>query len=684
MLDFSKKIYNSDKFRPAAIQFQSSGFYCSYPLGSAEYIEYWDEETRRCLEGYEAEDGDWISGYGYFYLNYCPISRIVTKESKDRSGNVVQKRIKTTEFPDFYDYDYFFFMAVQDAEDAGKHLAVLKSRRKGYSFKLGSMMCRNYYHIPGSKSFAFAAENEFLVKDGIITKSWEYMDFIDEHTAWAKRRQKVDTKMHRRASIVVKDEATGTQTEAGFKSEIIGVTTKNDVNKVRGKSGRLIVIEEGGKFPNLLELWQIARPSVEQDGIAHGLMIVFGTGGSDSDDFSGLKELFYNPEGNNCLPIENIWDEGGTGTTSGFFIPQYANLDVRGEDGTRLYMDESGNTYTEKAKEYVLSLREVVIRNANDAQAVDRYIAEQPITPSEACLELTGNIFPKKELSNQLAAIRMNKKLQSHKQVGDLIWVNGELSWVQKKFGDIVKFPLNKDDTKDGSIVIWEHPPKDPPIGMFIGGNDPYDFDKAETSTSLGSTFIYKRYVGFEGYYDVLVAEYTGRPSSANEYYENVMKLLIYYNARLLYENEKKGLFTYFANKHRDYLLADQPDIISDIIGRSTVQRRKGIHMTKEIIKYSEILIKDWLNEEYAPGHKNLERILSEPLLEELIRYNDKGNFDRVRALQCLMIYREQLYNQIVKQTTEETKKELFKLDLFRNKDEYRSTPIGVNSIIKI
>ena len=79
--------------------------------------------------------------------------------------------------------------------------------------------------------------------------------------------------------------------------------------------------------------------------------------------------------------------------------------------------------------------------------------------------------------------------------------------------------------------------------------------------------------------------------------------------------------------------------------------------MTKEIIKFSEILIKDWLNQEYAPGHKNITRILSEPLLEELIRYNDKGNFDRVRALQCLMIYREQLYNTMVKYKEKEERK---------------------------
>lgn len=134
----------------------------------------------------------------------------------------------------------------------------------------------------------------------------------------------------------------------------------------------------------------------------------------------------------------------------------------------------------------------------------------------------------------------------------------------------------------------------------------------------------------------------------------------------MLYENERKGIFPHFTHKHSDYLLVDQPDIINDIINKSTVQRKKGIHMTTEIIDYSEGLVKEWLNAEYAPGRKNLTRILSEPLLEELIRYNDKGNFDRVRALQCLMLYKLQLHNTHVKEKkTEEKRNILFEVPIF-------------------
>lgn len=655
MVDFQKKIKNSNKFRPAALAFIKTGQYTPYPKGTAEYYTFWDEEKRRCLDGYTADDGDWISGYNYFYLNYCPITRIVYNKVIDRkTQQEVFKPISEHTFPDFYDYDYFYFQAVDEAEETGKHICLLKSRRKGFSFKGGAMACRNYYLIPNSKSYIYASNKQYLTDDGILTKAWDFMDFIDEYTAWGKKRS-VNTAMRKRAGMYVKDEY-GNEIEVGYKSEIIGVTLKDNPDVVRGKRGKLILFEEAGSFSELGAAWQIARPSVEQDGITFGTMIAWGTGGDEGSAFETLKDMFYNPKGYNCLGFENIWDEIPTSEKCGFFCPQYTNLDDRDENGKRIYMDEDGNTLTKKALDKILADRKIVIENATSTVAIDRYVAERPVTPAEAMLEFNGNIFPKKELQEQLALIRTNRNLQNHKQVGDLIWEHdGSLKWIPKKTGDITKYPLGKDDDPTGSIVIWEHPVKDAPVGLYIGGCDPYDHDQAGTN-SLGSTFIYKRFQNFEEYYDIIVAEYTGRPSTAEEYYENVRKLLLYYNARLMYENERKGIFPYFTAKHCDYLLADQPDIISDIVGNSKVQRRKGCHINKSIKDWGEGMIKDWLNEEYAPGKKNLTKILSEPLLEELISYNDKGNFDRVCALIQLMIYKEQLHNVIVKEKQKENK----------------------------
>jgi hypothetical protein len=119
------------------------------------------------------------------------------------------------------------------------------------------------------------------------------------------------------------------------------------------------------------------------------------------------------------------------------------------------------------------------------------------------------------------------------------------MKWVIKKHGDIVKYPLDKDDDPTGSIVIWEHPNKEASPGLYIAGIDSYDYDQSGTN-SLGSCFIYKRIQNLEEYSNIIVAEYTGRPATAEMFYENVRKLLLYYNARAMYENQNKGIFVYF------------------------------------------------------------------------------------------------------------------------------------------
>ena len=74
MVDFNKQIKNSNKFREACLRYQKTGSYCMYPSGTTEFYAFWDEEKRRCIEGYTAQDSEWISGYNYFYLNYHQIA----------------------------------------------------------------------------------------------------------------------------------------------------------------------------------------------------------------------------------------------------------------------------------------------------------------------------------------------------------------------------------------------------------------------------------------------------------------------------------------------------------------------------------------------------------------------------------------------------------------------------------
>ena len=666
MIDFNERYKDTDKFRQPAIYFEQHGYYTPAPPNTTDYNTYWEQEAQRCLNGYTAPDGQWITGYDYFYLNYSPIMKLIETQYTDRNGNKRTRRERLFKFPDFWDYDTHYFKAIEEAEAKGRHMVVLKARARGYSFKGASMLCRNYFLIKKSKSFAVASEQKYLTGDGLLTKAWQIMDFLDKNTGWAKRRLK-STSLERTSGFKIKDEITGKEVEDGYQSSIMGITLKNDPERIRGTRGKLVLWEEAGKFPDIKQAWQIERPALEDDaGNAFGLMIAFGTGGEEGADFEGLQDIFYHPDGFNCLEFPNIWDTGMNDQKCGFFVPAWSNLYSTDHPEC---MDEDGNTNRSPAIKVLMEQRERVRQGQPDETVTDRYIAEHPITPQEAILEVGKNIFPKKQLQMQLSHIRTNTKLQNMKHIVDLTWGgDGQVIATEKKSGDITNYPLKNGQKPEGSVVIWEYPIKDPPFGLYIAGCDPYDHDGSLTN-SLGSTFIYKRFQPGEAWTDCIVAEYSGRPATAEEYYENVRKLLTLYNAKLLFENERKGIYPYFTNKHCDYLLADQPDkVIGEIFHDSKVQRRKGCHMSKQIRQYAEGLIKEWLLEEFSPGHPNLERIYSEPLIEELLLDDGERNVDRVIALCMVMIYREELYQVKVAAAKEQNKQvDFFEAPLFSN-----------------
>lgn len=44
MIDFTKRIKNSDKFRRSALAYIESGSYCNYPKGTSECFNFWETE----------------------------------------------------------------------------------------------------------------------------------------------------------------------------------------------------------------------------------------------------------------------------------------------------------------------------------------------------------------------------------------------------------------------------------------------------------------------------------------------------------------------------------------------------------------------------------------------------------------------------------------------------------------
>ena len=639
---------DTDRLRPSAISFLTNGYFTDALPGTKEYYEFWDEEKKRCLYGYNVDELH-VTGFHYFYLNYCPIDRAVDEELPD--GTIQARRERT--FPRFYDGDWEYFQEIDKARADNKHMIVLKARRKGYSYKAGSMLARNYFFVKNSKNFVFAAQKEYLIGDGLLSKAWEFLSFIDDHTAWSQPRLR-DREMHKMSGY--KKKVNGLEIEMGMKSQIMGVSLKDNPDKVRGKAGELVFFEEAGSFPGLLKAWEVTMPTMRQGSKTLGMMVAFGTGGTEGSDFAAMEEIFYNPAAYDCMEYENIWDEGAMGTKSGYFIPIQKNLDG--------FIDEYGNSQEQNAIEYEGGMREKK-KGAADAKSLDQYIAEHPFSPQDATLQVTSNLFDVASLQEQYNNVKA-RNLQSIGTVGRFYYDGkGEIKFTPD--GDlrqIIKYPHRKDDDITGGIIIYESPYKNEkqqvPTNLYVICHDPYGQNQSADSSSLGAAYVLKRANNLSQPDDIIVASYVGRPKTQDDYNRNLFMLADYYGCKIGFENDRGEVIAY-AKRHRklhrlqeEFKMLDKKDLRS-----KTVKRQYGMHMTEARKRQGEIYIRDWLNttrntDENGKQTLNLHKIYDPALLLELIKFNHKGNFDRVMAFMIGMYHTRELYNTEVKEILED------------------------------
>jgi hypothetical protein len=190
---------------------------------------------------------------------------------------------------------------------------------------------------------------------------------------------------------------------------------------------------------------------------------------------------------------------------------------------------------------------------------------------------------------------------------------------------------------------------------------DPYKQSQAHYSTSLGSTYIYKRVHGLsgEGWQNIVVASYTGRPKKIETWYENTKLLLKYYNSKALVENMDYGFIQHCIDKNEaPKLLERTPTFLNDIHPNSTVNRDYGIHMTKDIKNYLLSLIIEYITEvieierddqgNIVKERLGVSRILDPLLLKELIKFTPKLNVDRVVSFGLTLAMAKSLNNQVM------------------------------------
>ena len=582
---------------------KASGRYCSYPKGSKAYADFWNEEYRRCRDGFFF-NGYTLSGHNYFFLNYYKLPNL-TKRKALGDG-------RPEDYPEFFVAQYEYFHYIELCRVLGYNAVGLKGRGLGFS-EIGASLSANTYTCRKNSRVVIAAQQEAYVSS-TIEKCWLQLNNLNQHTegGFKKLRQKHNSEFFKRASNLTKE-----GNETGWMSEIEGITADKP-NKIRGDRTDILLYEESGSWPNWMKAFIQGDALVFIQGIRFGMKLGWGTGGDSGPALAGLSKAYYDPSSYDILKFRHCYTENGENVETAYFIPAYSLVNKEG------YIDHRGYTSHKLGKEYYNEQR---IKKMNDPKALLLYSAEYCFTAEEA-LALEGeNDFNTVLLAEQLAAIKLHK-IGPKIEIGNLEYkFNGEHT-EENKAG------FRWTENVNGKIHILEHPIKNEAgnfyKNLYVAGIDSIDLGEEDTSNSTKNPsefciVIKKRALGLSE--PKYVAYYKDRPTDIREAYRIALKMLEYYNAMAVLEATKISLLTFFREhkKENKFLMRRPRATLSDTVNGNS--KAFGSPATETIIKHQLGLIGGFI-EDYC------HTMWFEEWIEEAIKYSysNKRKFDMIAA----------------------------------------------------
>ena len=596
---------------------------------SAEYDAFYAFHEELCKNGCMMGD-TYINPFLYWHLNAWHTEIDVI----DDYGRIAQKYAN----PSLRDNEWIVSSEIDRAQKEKKGLVILGIRRFAKSVLEASYVSHGATFDENSQNI-IAGLNAADIK--LITdKIDKGLNYLPEAWKW----QRVEDNWKNQVTL-------GIKTRGGERipfSQILirNLDEGNNEEAIAGTKPRRLIIDEIGKG-NFLRGFQAAVPGFTTPFGWGCSPILTGTGG-DMKKFMDAKSLMFDVGNYNFLEYNNAKDEK---RIHGLFISHKFRMEAKYESSLGSYLELPKKSDLHNVK-MMVSDEELATKITNDnlerlKKAGDRlaYLKEKMYYPQEVddiFLNEDSNIFDIE------GAKRQKARLLANERTGTPVVLYDDGDGIKHEFTDkmpITNFPLKNTDHKDAPIVIYEFPVENPPYGLYVAGVDPYRQGKAAYSTSLGAVYIYKRMHAITGekYQDMFVASYCARPDKKETWEEQARLLIKYYNARALCENDELSFIDYMISKNDAHYLEKQPEWLKEVVPNTTVRRDYGIHRSAEKIrdflhgclkKYTEQTLLVEKNEagDIISEKKGMVKIFDPVLLEEMIQYNEDGNFDRIIA----------------------------------------------------
>ena len=634
-----KYAFNEDSFifNEEARKFEKDSVYCTAPFKSKDFIEYWNDQKRKCQNGIlvHSDNVSWyITRDYYMWLNFLPI---------------FNKEIQKFGFAKIRDAQYHMAMYEILAELYYKHAAILKKRQIASSYFHIAKLLNQLWFEPGVTLKIGASLKDYINDKG----SWKFLDeyaaFLNEHTAWYRPmnpskvllwQQKIEV---RRAGRV---------NEVGLKGTIQGMSFEKSATSGVGGPTKYFFYEEAGIAPKLDQTYEYMRPALQSGMITTGMFIAAGSVG-DLDQCEPLKNLILNPEPNDIYYVEtDLLDADGTIGNAGLFIPEQWSMPP--------FIDNYGNSLVSEALEAIKHER-IKMKKELPPEQYQLRISQKPTNIKEAFAYRKESVFPVHLVTAQL------KRCEDKEYPYELLELfrkdDGGLGIKNSNKQPIKDFPISKTaEDKEGCLIVWERPKSNPSFGMYYASIDPVGEGKTSTSDSLCAIYVYKspiettiddgQEIKVEIEQDGIVAAWCGRFDDIKKTHERLELIIEWYNAWTIVENNVSLFIQYMMSvkKQRHLVTKDQMLFLKDLNSNRSVHQEYGWRNTgtlfkNHLISYAIEYLREELDKVTNDEGKvfkttyGVTRIPDPMLLKEMLAYHPGLNVDRLVAFCALIAF---------------------------------------------
>ena len=654
--DFDEK---SKMFNEEGRKFQKQGYYCNAPLKTKDFITYWDDQKNKCRNGIIVISGDnkwYITRDYYMWLNFLPI---------------YDKEEKRFDFAKIRDAQYHMALYEILAELHYKHAIILKKRQIASSYFHMAKLINQWVFEEGAVLKIGASFKDYINEKGSWKFLNEYRNFLNEHTAWYRPAEpdKVGSWNQQ-----IKVRVNGRDTYKGLKSTINIYSFEKDPTNGVGGPVTYFFHEEAGIAPKMDDTYGFMKPALKSGHMITGQFIAAGSVG-DLDQCEPMKEYIMHPEENGFYGVNTtLLDKEGSPGITGLFIPEQWSMPP--------YIDVYGNSKVEEALE-ALDREFEKMKKDLDPAAYQLTISQQPRNIEEAFATRKVSVFPPHHLAKQ--AQRIADKLYPYELLE--LDYNIENKIVAKETNKIPinEFPVKRNsDNKEGALQVWERPIKDPTFGMYYASIDPISEGKSTTSDSLCSILVYKTAIqvtkddgngDVKNYieHDKIVASWCGRFDDLMKTHEKLEKIIEWYNAWTICENNVSLFIQYMISRRKQRYLVpkDQILFLKDLGSNSNVfqtygWKNTGILFKQHLLSYGIQFIMEELDHEMGEDGKiykttyGVERIPDGMIIKEMQAYHDGLNVDRLVTFCALVAFAKvQQSNRGMLQRVEKTNQNL-------------------------